>query len=418
MKFSLCMIVKNEEKSLPECLQCVKNIFDEIVIVDTGSSDRTKIVAHAFTDKIYDFPWCDDFSAARNFSFSKATGDYIAWLDADDRLDEANRTAFAALKQTLSFETDVVMMKYAAAFHADGSPAFYYYRERLVKRMAHFTWQGFVHEVIVPKGSILYSDICVFHKPHPNGKAHSDRNLKLYESKLAAGYLLGTRDIYYYARELFDHANYDLAARHLLEFLDRSDAWYADKIGACILLYRIHAAKDPLSAKPFLCKALGYERITPQILCLLGDDCRKNGLTEQAIFWYKAALVCPKEYRKDGFVNPDFEVYYPALSLCVCYDTLGERQTAAGYNSLAETVHPSSPEVAYNKSYFASFIQPADTAVAADAVNNEKANEESEENSEENSKENSEEHELPLTDTDKNTVEFSKNTCKTESDTL
>ena len=187
MKFSLCMIVKNEEKSLPECLQSVKNIFDEIVIVDTGSSDRTKIVAHAFTDKIYDFPWCDDFSAARNFSFSKATGDYIAWLDADDRLDEANRAAFAALKQTLSFETDVVMMKYAAAFHADGSPAFYYYRERLVKRMAHFTWQGFVHEVIVPKGSILYSDICVFHKPHPNGKPHSDRNLKLYESKLAAG---------------------------------------------------------------------------------------------------------------------------------------------------------------------------------------------------------------------------------------
>ena len=92
----------------------------------------------------------------------------------------------------------------------------------------------------------------------------------------------------------------------------------------------------------------------------------------------------------------------------------GERQTAAGYNSLAETVHPSSPEVAYNKSYFASFIQPTDTAVAADAVNNEKANEESKENSEENS----EEHELPLTDTDKNTVEFSKNTCKTESDTL
>ena len=119
ISISLCMIVKNEEKSLPECLQSVKNIFDEIVIVDTGSSDRTKIVAHAFTDKIYDFPCCDDFSAARNFSFSKATGDYIAWLDTDDRLDEANRAAFAALKQTLSFETDVVMMKYAAAFHAD-----------------------------------------------------------------------------------------------------------------------------------------------------------------------------------------------------------------------------------------------------------------------------------------------------------
>lgn len=399
MKFSLCMIVKNEEKSLPECLQSVKNVFDEIVVVDTGSSDRTKIVAHAFTDKIYDFPWCDDFSAARNFSFSKATGDYIAWLDADDRLDEPNRAAFAALKQTLSFETDVVMMKYAAAFHADGSPAFYYYRERLVKRMAHFTWHGFVHEVIVPKGSILYSDICVFHKPHPNGKPHSDRNLKLYENKLAAGYLLGTRDIYYYARELFDHGKYDLAERHLLEFLDRSDAWYADKIGACILLYRIHVAKEPMLAKQFLCKALGYERITPQILCLLGDDCRKNGHIEQAVFWYKAALACPKEYQKDGFVNPDFEIYYPALSLCVCYDSLGDRKTAVRYNSLAETVHPSSPEVAYNKSYFASFVQTTDTA---EAVNEEKAEGESAETSEE--------REPPVSKSDKNPEEFSENT--------
>ena len=123
MKFSLCMIVKNEEKSLPKCLESVKDIFDEIVIVDTGSTDRTKITARAFTDKIFDFPWCDDFSAARNFSFSKATGDYIAWLDADDVLDEANRNAFLKLKDSLSFDTDVVMMRYTSAFHSDGTPA-------------------------------------------------------------------------------------------------------------------------------------------------------------------------------------------------------------------------------------------------------------------------------------------------------
>ncbi|NLG25997.1 MAG: glycosyltransferase, partial [Clostridiales bacterium] len=63
---SLCMIVKNEEETLPRCLSCVRDAVDEIVVVDTGSTDRTKQVAAAFTDKIYDFQWIDDFSAARN----------------------------------------------------------------------------------------------------------------------------------------------------------------------------------------------------------------------------------------------------------------------------------------------------------------------------------------------------------------
>lgn len=352
MKFSLCMIVKNEEKNLPRCLESVKGVFDEIVIADTGSTDRTKIVAHAFTDKIYDFSWCDDFAAARNFSFSKATGDYIAWLDADDVLDDKNRAAFIRLKNSLSFDTDVVMMKYTSAFHSDGSPAFYYYRERLVKRMAHFSWYGFVHEVIVPKGNILYSDITVFHLPDSHKRTSSDRNLALYETKLSSGFLLNARETYYYARELYDHGKYDLCARRLEAFLEMPDSWYADKIGACILLYRIYAANDPRRAKQFLCTALGFERVTPQVLCLLGDDCKRGGFINQAVFWYKAALACPEEYRKDGFVDPDFEVYYPALSLCVCYDGLGDYQTAAYYNSLAGNVHPSSPEVEYNKKYF------------------------------------------------------------------
>ena len=69
---SLCMIVKNEKDTLGRCLESVKDIVDEIVIVDTGSSDETKEIAGRFTSNIYDFEWIDDFSAARNYSFSKA----------------------------------------------------------------------------------------------------------------------------------------------------------------------------------------------------------------------------------------------------------------------------------------------------------------------------------------------------------
>lgn len=85
-KISLCMIVRNEEKMLADCLKSVQTKVDEIIIVDTGSEDRTKEIAYSFGCRIFDFPWNKDFSAARNFSLSKATSPFILVLDADERL--------------------------------------------------------------------------------------------------------------------------------------------------------------------------------------------------------------------------------------------------------------------------------------------------------------------------------------------
>lgn len=81
---SLCMIVKNEEDVLERCLKSVAGLVDEIIIVDTGSTDRTREIATHFTNQIFDFPWQDDFSAAQNEAFSHASMDYCMWLDADD----------------------------------------------------------------------------------------------------------------------------------------------------------------------------------------------------------------------------------------------------------------------------------------------------------------------------------------------
>ena len=91
---SLCMIVKNEERNLPRCLDSVQDLVDEIVIVDTGSSDATRAAALRYTHRVYDFPWRDDFAAARNFAFDQGTMDYLMWLDADDVLEEADRERF------------------------------------------------------------------------------------------------------------------------------------------------------------------------------------------------------------------------------------------------------------------------------------------------------------------------------------
>ena len=94
---SLCMIVKNEEKHLARCLHSVKPVVDEIVIVDTGSTDRTKEIGVAFGAHVADFPWVDDFSKARNFALSQASGDWILVLDADEILSARDHDKFRKL---------------------------------------------------------------------------------------------------------------------------------------------------------------------------------------------------------------------------------------------------------------------------------------------------------------------------------
>ncbi|MDE5679937.1 MAG: glycosyltransferase family 2 protein, partial [Lachnospiraceae bacterium] len=110
---SLCMIVKNEEKLLPRCLDTVADLVEELIIVDTGSTDKTMQLAAAYPNvKLYEFQWIGDFAAARNFAFSKATQEYIYSADADEVLDETNRERFRILKETLLPEVEIVQMKY------------------------------------------------------------------------------------------------------------------------------------------------------------------------------------------------------------------------------------------------------------------------------------------------------------------
>ncbi len=98
---SLCMIVKNEEDNLDACLLSIKHLVHEMVIVDTGSTDRTKEIALSHGAKVVDFPWIDNFAAARNISLDHATSDYAFWLDADDRIDPLNQEKLQNLFGTL-----------------------------------------------------------------------------------------------------------------------------------------------------------------------------------------------------------------------------------------------------------------------------------------------------------------------------
>jgi tetratricopeptide (TPR) repeat protein len=96
-RISLTMIVKNEEANLPHALGSVRGLFDEIVVVDTGSRDRTVQIAREFGARVVHFTWVDDFAAARNIALAHATGDYAFWLDADDLIEPPERKKLEAL---------------------------------------------------------------------------------------------------------------------------------------------------------------------------------------------------------------------------------------------------------------------------------------------------------------------------------
>ena len=88
VKLSLCMIVRDNQETLRKCLDSVKSLVDEIIIVDTGSTDDTKIIALEYTGKVYDFHWKDNFSEAKNHALSKAGYGWVLFLDADESISE------------------------------------------------------------------------------------------------------------------------------------------------------------------------------------------------------------------------------------------------------------------------------------------------------------------------------------------
>ena len=160
---SLCMIVKDEEYFLARCLEAVRDHVDEIIIVDTGSTDNTRSIAANFSDKIYDFEWVDDFSAARNYSLEQATGDWILVLDADELIAEldllriretinnANDDAYFLIQY--NYNNDPLVKDWVPVTEQSQYSAGYrgYRRNpigRLFRAACNIHFQGAVHEII------------------------------------------------------------------------------------------------------------------------------------------------------------------------------------------------------------------------------------------------------------------------------
>jgi glycosyltransferase involved in cell wall biosynthesis len=195
-RVSLTMIVRDEQENIANCLGSVRGLFDEIVVVDTGSKDRTIEVARSFGARVFDFVWVDDFAAARNAALARATGDYAFWLDADDLIEPPERTRLEALlaRLTRGPELGAFVVRCACDAGPDGSGGDTVVDHiRLFPLIEGVRWSYRVHEQILPALNRAgvpnqWTDITVRHTGYADRALRSrklDRDLRILNEQLA-----------------------------------------------------------------------------------------------------------------------------------------------------------------------------------------------------------------------------------------
>ena len=166
---SVCMIAKNEEQYIEQCLRKLIRFNMEIVVVDTGSTDKTKEIAAKYTDKLFDFVWCDDFSVARNYAVSKASNNWIFILDCDEYVQEIDVAKLRTCMQKYPKNVGVVEIRNVYTTNQGGTqkesiqidevPRFY--------NRNYYEYRFRIHEQISPKKSDQYDEMILetFHLP-------------------------------------------------------------------------------------------------------------------------------------------------------------------------------------------------------------------------------------------------------------
>jgi glycosyltransferase involved in cell wall biosynthesis len=226
-RLSLCMIVKNEEDCIERCLQSVKDIVDEMIIVDTGSTDRTRAICSSFGAKVYDFAWSGSFAAARNHSLEQATGDWILWLDADEEVDPADGQKLRDILQMDSYDVVLLHLVNYYGKQAEEEKVFNMAQHRLFRNHKGFKFTNHIHEVLDLEGVFVTEEekkrmglvpIKVYHygylDPITAQKNKFQRNVEMLQKELQEPDY-DPWVLYYLASEYYGAQEYDTAFQYV-----------------------------------------------------------------------------------------------------------------------------------------------------------------------------------------------------------
>lgn len=213
---SVCMIVKNEEKILEKSLKSISKYNFDIVIVDTGSTDKTKEVALKYTKNVFDYKWCNDFAKARNFSISKAKGDYILVIDADEIIESIDVNSVKKLIKENSNKVGRILR--INEYSRNGERFTYKERVNRLFKKDKFQYNGRIHEQVIEINNKNYDTYNVpiilnhygYEKDEINRKNKISRNINLLKDELKENgndpYILYQLGKSYYMNENYEKA--------------------------------------------------------------------------------------------------------------------------------------------------------------------------------------------------------------------
>lgn len=360
---SLCMIVKNEENNICNCLESIHDLVDEIIIVDTGSTDNTKDLCNKYTNKIYDYQWDYDFAKARNYSFSFAKSDYIMWLDADDILLNIDRLKLKKLKESMKGDIDVYTLIYNYRHNNNGKCIYSFNRERILRNTSQLYWTCIVHELLNfdSPNKIIETDIIITHTSnHDNYKTYID----FFETKLSTGYKLNTREKFFYGGELVVSESFDKAIYILESFVSSNDYYNLyelsrahNYLGICYKSQKNYSK----AIHNYLCQ-ISYDEPNMHTYFEIAECYKLLGQYQKALFYYNS--IVELHFTKEKFLNnSEFDIenrinyintlkINSLLSMCTIYYKLGDIKNSISSNNKIFGLEKENPSALYNEKFF------------------------------------------------------------------
>lgn len=356
VSWSLAMIVRDAEAQIGQVLDDASAICDELVVVDTGSIDATKEIAMKHGARVVDFQWIDDFAAARNVSFEQCTGDWILWLDADDRVPPDAQQGFVELKTILAMrpEIDVAMVPYQYHFsQVDPTVCtFTQERERVVRRSAGLRWVEPVHEFISVSGRTLrWTDAWVEHRPRPEDRDRKvDRNLRILDRAVAAGDR-SSRTLFYFANELRDHERWDEALAAYEEYFEGAQTVVWERYSA---LLSMATCSEMLGQSDrnleFLHAAIRLDGTRAEAFLRIGLHYYNRQEWERAVPFLTAATSVRRPV--DGFIDDTAYTWGPWDYLAVCHSELEMYEDAVAETLKALRTSSERPRLFKNMEFY------------------------------------------------------------------
>lgn len=346
-KFSLAMIVRNCAKELERCLKSFAAYPDEIVIVNTGIDENepgfkeTNAVAESFRAKVFHFPWIEDFSAARNFSFSKCSHDVVMWLDSDDTVEHPREFSECIRSVFGAGTVEVMYAEYDYDHDERGNCTALLTRERVMNRR-FFEWRAPIHEVgcenFRARGAKLPANLGRIYHHHTRGeeqyRGNLERNLRILEHHYlpkeqgGLGEYCEERMLFYWGNTLVGLGKFEEALKKFLEYIPRSGSGAEIQQALCTSSECARLIGKLREARALAFQAIEKNPEAPTPYWMAAQAHYRSGNLQLAAHYALGCLERADQFQQEMVCNPKVVFGGSALLLATIKCNLGKLDEA------------------------------------------------------------------------------------------